>query len=80
MALFVDDETRTGSSRGLVAEDAGDLGFGGDVDYALVRRGIDQDILPLVRVEVLENIGPAERELGRLSICGGDETRVGETD
>ena len=76
MALLVDDEARAGASRGLVAEEAGDLGFGGDVDDALVRRGVDQDVVALVRVEVLENIGRRSGSLVIVDLAGRrDEIR-----
>ncbi len=56
VALLVDDEPRAGAGRGLVAEEAGHLGLGRDVDDALVGRGVDADVVPLVGIEVLEHI------------------------
>ena len=56
VALLVDDEPRARPGRGLVAEEAPALGLGRDVDDALVHRGIDQDVVPLVGVELLEHV------------------------
>ena len=54
--LLVDDEARAGARRGLVAEEALALGLGGDVDDALVHLGVDEDVVPLLGVEVLEHV------------------------
>jgi len=76
MAQFVNDEARTGARRGLVAEEAGGLGFGGDVDDPFVGRGVDQHVGPLFRVEVLQNIGRRSWSLVRSVLpLGRDGTR-----
>ena len=73
--MLVDDEPRAGARRGLVAEEALALGLGRDVDDALVHRGVDQDVVPLFRVELLEHVfgrgggrGSRGRDGGHVSI------------
>ena len=56
MSLLVDHEPRSGAGRSLVAEKAGGLGLGRDVDRALVGRVIDPDVVALVGIEILEDI------------------------
>ena len=68
--LLVDDEARAGARRGLVAEEALALRLGGDVDDALVHVGVDEDVVPLLGVEVLEHVlgrggGAPDRGLDR---------------
>jgi len=56
MPLLVEDEARARAGGGLVAEEALALRLGGDVDDALVHVGVDEDVVPLLGVEVLEHV------------------------
>ena len=65
MAGLVDDESRAAAGGRLVAEEARLGRLGGDVDHALVHRGVDLDVVPLVGVEALEHVLRRRRHGGR---------------
>ena len=76
MALLVDDEARPGPGRGVVTEETGHLGLGGDVDDALVGRVIDPNVVPLVGIEVLEHVFRRRRSHFADFPCGHDRARL----
>ena len=74
-------KARAGAGGRIVTEEAGHLGLGGDVDDALVGCVVDSNVIPLVRIEVLEHVVGRRRSLivgVEPGLHGGDDSGTGE--